>query len=101
MPDFVAALLGGLVNIAATVAGRVLVSLGFGVVSFGGSSATLDWLKDQAVTAMAGLGGDILAMLAMLKVGEAISILISAYAVRMLMKGLSVGGMISKMVIDR
>ena len=64
MPLFVAALLGGLINIAATLAGRVLISLGFGVISYTGLSVTLTWLKDQAVSALTGLGAEVLPMLA-------------------------------------
>jgi len=98
MPAFVAALLGGLINIAATLAGRVLVSLGFAAITYTGLSATLDWLKDQAITAMQGLPADVVSMMGYMKVGVAISIIASALATRMLLEGLSAGGSISKLV---
>ena len=36
MPAFIAALLGGLITVVGTMAGRVLVSLGIGVVTYVG-----------------------------------------------------------------
>lgn len=41
MPAFLAALLGGLINIASTLTGRVLVALGLGVASYTGLAASL------------------------------------------------------------
>lgn len=91
MPAFVAALLGGLINIAGYLAGRVLLSLGFGVVVYTGISATLDYVKDQAISSISGLPSDMVQLLAYMKVGECISIITGALAVRMLMNGLSNG----------
>lgn len=98
MPMFVAALLGGLIQIAATLAGRVLLSLGFMAVTYTGLSVTLDWLKAQALTAIHGLPAEVVAMLAYMKVGVAISIIVSAILARMVLDGLSSGGAISKLV---
>jgi len=98
MPPFVAALLGGLINIAATLAGRVLVALGFAAVTYTGLSTTLDWLKAQAVSAMQGLPADVVAMLGYMQVGVAMSIIASALATRLVLEGLSSGGAISKLV---
>lgn len=98
MPAFVAMLLGGLVEIAGSLAGRVLLSLGFGILEFTGVSVTLSWLKTQVLSAASGLTGDLLGLLAYMKVGEAISILFSALLVRLTLNGLSAGGSISKLV---
>jgi hypothetical protein len=95
---FVAALLGGLVNIAGTLAGRVLLALGFASVTYGGLSATLTWLKSQAVSSFQGLPAGVMGMLSAMKVGESLSIIVSALAARMLLEGLSAGGSISKLV---
>jgi hypothetical protein len=99
MPLFVAALLGGLVNIAATLAGRVLLSLGFGVVAYSGLSVTFDYLRDQALTRISALDPVIVSMLSYMKVGVALNIIISALLVRLTLQGLS-SGVIKRLVMQ-
>lgn len=96
-------LAGALLNIAVTVAGRVLVGLGIGVVTVTGLTIILNYAKSQAVTylqsigtAGGSLGADILSLLAYMKVGVAISIIFSAWTMRLTIQGLSVGGSISR-----
>lgn len=89
MPAFVAALLGGLINIVATMAGRVLVGLGIGVVTYVGFSAGLDAIKAQAVGALLGLPANLLGVLGVLKVGVCISIVSSAVMARLVITGLT------------
>lgn len=98
MPLFVAALLGGLVQLAGTLAGRVLISLGFAAVTYTGISASLGFLKTQALASLTGLPSQIVGLMAYMKVGEAISIVVSALLVRATLAGLSAGGSISKLV---
>ncbi len=100
MQPFIAALLGGLLNIAASLAGRVLLSLGFSVLTFSGLSVTLTYLRDQAVNAALGMG-PVVSLLAFMKVGTAISIIFSAYAARLALQGLSAGGSVSKLVMRK
>lgn len=89
MPLFVAALLGGLINVAGTIAGRVLLGLGFAAITYTGVASSIGWLKSQAITAFAGLPAQALGMMATMKIGESISILISALLVRQLLSGLT------------
>lgn len=98
MPYFVMALLGGLVNIAATMAGRVLIALGFSSITYTGLTVTLTWLKSQALTNISGLGSDVVSLLSFMKVGEALSIIVSAILVRQVLNGLTTGGSISRLV---
>jgi hypothetical protein len=98
MPLFIASLLGGLMNIAATLAGRVLLALGFASITYTGLSLSLDYLKAEALTAINGLPAEVVAMLSNMKVGVALSIVISAITARMVLDGLSAGGAISKLV---
>lgn len=98
MPAFVAMLLGGLISVAGHIAGRVLLALGFGWLSFAGVDTSLTWLKTQAVDALHGLPAGVLGLLATLKVGEFISIIFSALLVRLLLAGLTPGGSIYKLV---
>jgi len=89
MPVFVAALLGGLINIAATLVGRVLLALGVGVLTFTGFSSTIDYLKGMAVSSLSGLPAEMVSLIAFMGVGEAISIITSAVVVRMTLSGLT------------
>jgi hypothetical protein len=98
MPALAAWILGGLLSIAASLAGRVLIALGFGAITYTGISVTLTWLKTQAVSSFSGLGADALGLLAYMKVGESISIIFSALLVRATLAGLSEGGSISRLV---
>lgn len=98
MPLFVAALIGGLINVAATLAGRVLLALGFASITYTGLSTSLAWVKTQAVSSFGGLPAQVIGMLAYMKVGECISIITSALLLRMFLNGLSAGGGISRLV---
>jgi hypothetical protein len=98
MPLFVASLLGGLVNVAGSVAGQVLLSLGFAAVTYTGLSTTLDFLKAEALGRITALPADVVGLLATMKVGVALSIVVSALTARMLLAGLSAGGAISRLI---
>lgn len=89
MPTFIAALLGGLVNIAGTLAGRVMIALGISVVTYTGISTSLEFLRSQVFTSFNGLPAELLGILALLKVGSSISIMMSAITVRMTLQGLT------------
>lgn len=93
-----AGLLGGLISIAGTLAGRVLIGLGISVVTYSGMAASLSWLKSQAVVAILGLPPSVVGMLSALKVGQAISIVFSAILARQVIQGLS-GDALKKWVI--
>ena len=67
----IAAAIGGvLLQITASVVGRVLVALGIGVATYTGVDVTLGWVKTQALSYLAMLPQDYLGILAVLKVGE-------------------------------
>jgi len=91
MPVFIPALLGGLISIAASLAGRVLIALGISVITFSGLSVTLNWVKLQVVSALQGLPGEMVQLLAYAGVGEFVSIVASAFAARLLLNGLTDG----------
>ena len=87
MPAILMALLGGLIQITASIAGRALVALGIGVATYTGLNASLDWLKSNAVAAAQGLPADVLGMLSTMKVGQCISIITSAIVARSIING--------------
>lgn len=76
------AILGGLIQ-------KAVVSLGIGVVTYTGVSASLTFLKTQAVTAALGLGPDVVGLLSVLKVGSCVSIIFSATVAKMTLNGLN------------
>lgn len=98
MPLFLASLLGGLINIAGTLAGRVLLSLGISVLTYSGLTVTLGWLKTGALANLSGMPSTVLGIMALLKVGECISMVFSAILVRQTLNGLSAGGTLKKWV---
>lgn len=82
MPWIAAILLRGLMWVASSVVGQALVGLGIGVVTYTGTKVLLASYKAQAVAAFIGLGPDVLGLLGVLKVGQCISILFSALAIK-------------------
>lgn len=88
MPAFVAALLGGLISIAGTIAGRVLVGLGFAIVSYSGVSTVVDQLVGQLNTSLSGLPQLALQILVVAKVPEALNLIISSLIARATLDGL-------------
>lgn len=91
MPAIIAAIGGMLLNIVGSLVGRVLVALGISVVTYTGISATIDSLRDDAIAALNGLPGELLGLLAYMKVGVAISIITSAITARLVLMGLTSG----------
>lgn len=98
MPAFIAAIGGTLLNLVGSLAGRVLLALGLAVVTFSGVDLSLAYLKDQAIASANTLPAELLQLLAFLKVGECISIITSAVAVRMLSQGM-ISGTIKRWII--
>lgn len=88
MPVFIAAIGGMLINLVGTIVGRVMIALGISVVTYTGLSATLDWLKVQAVGAFQGMPAEAVQLAAYMQVGTCISIVTSAMAARAVINGL-------------
>jgi hypothetical protein len=93
MPLLLASLLGGLINIAGTLAGQVLIGLGISVLTYTGIDTTLTWVKGEALTSLNGLPVEVIGMLSAMGVGEFINILTSAMTVRLTLDGLTAGTM--------
>lgn len=91
MPIFLASLLGGLINIAGTLAGRVMIALGFQLVVFTGLELTLEWLKTSVIAEISGLPAQVASVLGVLQVDTAITILLSAISARLVLRGLANG----------
>lgn len=98
MPIFIAALLGGLVQASASIAGRVLIALGIGYVTYQGIDLLLDSLKSQIVGLLTSVPPQFVQVLSTLKIDVAISITFSAIAARLVLQGLT-SGALTKMVV--
>lgn len=98
MPLILASLLGGLINISGTLAGRVLIALGVGIVTYTGVQTGVDAILSNLDSALAGVPADILGLLGHMKVGQALNIVISALSARMLLDGLK-GDTVKKWVL--
>lgn len=91
MPIFLTALLGGLINIAGTLAGRVLISLGFGFVTYTGVKVSLDYAASMIWSNLSALPPGYQSLLGALQVDTGISIVISAVLMRLTLNGLTSG----------
>jgi len=80
MPAFLWALGGLLLNLVGSVAGRALLALGMGFVTYKGFDVGVNWLLQQIKDNMNGLPVDIVQFLAFLWVDKAIGMIFSAYA---------------------
>jgi len=98
MPLWVAAIIGGLIQAAGTLVGRVLVSLGMGYAVFTGVDAALVAMRDSVIAKIGGLPAAAVGVAATAKVGVCVSILFSALAARLLLDGLT-SGTLKKLVI--
>lgn len=98
MPIFIAALLGGLIQAAGTLVGKVLISLGIGYVTYTGVDASIAWVKSMIVSHANGLPSTAIAVASACSLGSVISIVLSALTARLVLDGLT-GGTIKRMVL--
>jgi hypothetical protein len=91
LPIVLASVGGMLLSITGSLVGRVLLSLGIAVITYGGVDLTLTWLKGQAVASFSGLPAEMVALMAYMKIGNCISMIFSAIVVRQTLNGLSSG----------
>lgn len=97
MPIFIAALLGGLIQAAGSIAGRVLLSIGVGFVTYTGVTASLDYLKGIIQSNINSTSSLVIAALGLLQVDTITGIFIAAATVKLMMAGLT-SGTLKKMV---
>jgi len=100
LPRIIAAIGGVIITSMGSVFGRLLIALGLSVVTYTGLSTSLDWLKDQMLESLNNVPEQIVTLLAYMKVGTCINIIITAITVRLSMKGVS-GGSVKKWVLKK
>ena len=101
MNMFIAALLGGLVQVAGSLVGRVLLSLGIGFVAFTGAAAAPSSVKTAPLAQLPSAPAvvpQIERFIGVFQVGTCFNILFSAWASRLVLAGIS-GGALKRMVL--
>jgi hypothetical protein len=93
----VAWIAGALLTLTGSFVGRVLVSLGIGFISYEGVTTAMDAIKSNVLSLASGLPAVTLGVMATMKVGTCISILLSAVIVRLTLQGLTSSGAIKRM----
>lgn len=89
MPLILSALLGGLLQIASSMVGRVLLALGFGFVEYAGISLLIDNVKQQATGLIGAVGTSSLAEWAgFFRIDVHLSIILSAIGVKVMLNAL-------------
>jgi hypothetical protein len=99
MPLIIAALWGALINIAGTLVGKVLLSLGIGYLTFTGVDASITWAKAQFLAGLTGIPAAAVGLAGLMKVGVCVSMLLSAVTARVTLAGMQAGGSMKKMVV--
>lgn len=91
MPIILSSLLAGLISIASTLAGRVLLALGFGFVEYAGISTLANTVMTQATAQMGALNEFplMLAWAGFLRIDVHIGLVISAIGVKMMFNALA------------
>lgn len=91
------ALLGGLLTIASSMVGRVLLALGMSYVTYTGFDFSINWLLNQVKDNMAAMPSEIVSFLAWCWVDKAIGMVFSAYAAALVVK-LAGGTSLTKLI---
>lgn len=91
MPVFLLALGTMLVNLAGSMAGRILLAVGFEFVTFKGIDFLFDGVKTAVLGHIGGLPGDIAQMVGLVGIPQAIGIIFGAIGARMGISGIRNG----------
>jgi hypothetical protein len=95
--QYLAAMFIGTLGAAmASLVGRALLALGIGFVTYAGFSTSLDWIKAKIIADTTSLSSHAVGFLAFMKVDQALSMIFSAVAVSMILRGVTSSG-ITKM----
>lgn len=101
MNVFLAALFGGFLQVAGSLVGRVLLSLGISYAVFTGVDAALSGIKQEAFLALAGatsFAPHMASFVGVLQIGTCLNIVFSAWAARLVLAGMT-SGTIKRMVL--
>lgn len=94
----VAAIAGMLLQLSASIVGRVLLALGMGFVTFKGFNVLTDSMIAEVKASFSGFPSDVTNFLAYLWVDKALGVLFSAYTAAAAIK-MAGSGMVKKLVM--
>ncbi len=97
MPLLIQALLGGLIQAAGTLVGKVLLSLGIGYVSYTGINLLFDSAKQTLFANIASQAPVAVQLAGVLQVGTCVNIMVSAALAKLVLAGLT-NGTLTRMV---
>lgn len=93
---FLPALIGALAAAMGSLAGRVLIALGFGFITYKGIDVGVAALKSSAISGVQALPVDALNLIGYLWVDKALTVVFSAIATALAMR--AVGGSVKRLV---
>lgn len=85
-------LLNFILKLIEPVVSRVLGAIGFGMVTYSGINTLIETIQQHMVSKIGSLTANVHAILAMLGVGECITVLLSAVLIRAYLNGMSSAG---------
>lgn len=97
MPALIAALLGGLAQIAGSLVGRVLLALGIHMIVYSGLDLVLEGLMSYSQQNFSGLPAGVVGVFGLLRIDEVASILSGAVVATMSLNGIR-NGVLTKLV---
>jgi hypothetical protein len=97
MPLLISALLGGLIQAAGTLVGRVLLSLGIGYVAYTGINTLVSGVATDLIARIAQQAPVAVQLAGVLQVGTCINIMTSAALTKLVLMGLT-NGTLTRMV---
>jgi len=89
MPYLVGLIWGGFGQVLKNLVGRVLVALGISYVTYQGVDALISGLKASALENFANIPPEILGIIGLARIGESLSVIISALAAKYALQGLT------------
>lgn len=93
MPGFIVAWLLALGPIFTNAIARVALAFGVGFAVYSGLDVALDQVKAVALSSYSGLPANVVSMLGLLRVDQALNLILSAVSVRFVLEGLTGGGL--------
>lgn len=87
MPVWVAAIVGGFLEVCSSLVGRVLVALGIGLVTYTGLNTGLNIFKEKMIASVNSAGTTAAGIIGVLQLDAALSVLLAAVALKMTLAG--------------
>lgn len=91
------AIIGAMSVAIGSLAWRVVIALGIGVVSYTGVTSMVDTMRGSVISNMSGIGGDVIGLIAYLWIDKGLTVIFSAVTILLSMRILT--GTLKKFVL--